>query len=144
MSCRKQKLCKAKVAEVIFCILLNKKYSCLLVESKREFCYKYMSVSQTQAYLGATRPRVGICKPRLDALTCKYVNINTSSIANLGHRTPSWQCRRGDASPPGWLAFETPTNCSPSNTLSQLVREVSFIYVLVCSPTLFYINLQQY
>ena len=47
------------------------------------------------------RPRVGICKSRLDALTCKYMNINISSIANLGHRAPSWQCRRGDASPPG-------------------------------------------
>nr|DAJ47370.1 MAG TPA: hypothetical protein [Caudoviricetes sp.] len=28
------------------------------------------------------------------------MNINTLSIANLGHRTPNWQCRRGDASPP--------------------------------------------
>ena len=51
--------------------------------------------------LGATRPRVGICKSRLEALTYKYMNITNSSIASLGHRTPSWQCRRGDASPPG-------------------------------------------
>ena len=56
---------------------------------------------RTQANLGAMRPRVGICQSRFDALTNKYMNINTSSIANLGHRTPSWQCRRGDASPPG-------------------------------------------
>ena len=58
-------------------------------------------IGGTRPNLGATRPRVGICKSRLDALTNKYMNINTSSIANLGHRTPSWQCRRGDASPPG-------------------------------------------
>ena len=51
--------------------------------------------------LGPTRPRVGICKSRLEALTCKYMNITNSSIASLGHRAPSWQCRRGDASPPG-------------------------------------------
>ena len=50
------------------------------------------------------RGRVGIANLRLDALTNKYMNINTSSIANLGYRTPSWQCRRGDASPPGELA----------------------------------------
>jgi|GEM_PF-720604 len=51
-------------------------------------------IGGTRPNLGATRPRVGICKSRLDALTCKYMNIHTSSIANLGHRTPSWQCRR--------------------------------------------------
>ena len=53
-------------------------------------------IGGTRPNLGATRPRVGICKSRLDALTCKYMNIHTSSIANLGHRAPSWQCRRGD------------------------------------------------
>ena len=35
---------------------------------------------------------VGMCLQKL---------IFISSIANLGYRTPSWQCRRGDASPPG-------------------------------------------
>ena len=49
-------------------------------------------IGGTRPNLGATRPRVGICKSRLDALTCKYMNIHTSSIANLGHRAPSWQC----------------------------------------------------
>ncbi len=58
-------------------------------------------IGGTRPNLGATRPRVGICKSRLEALTCKYMNITNSSIASLGHRTPSWQCRRGDASPPG-------------------------------------------
>ena len=37
---------------------------------------------------------------RLDALTCKYMNTTNKSIANLGYRTPSWQCRRVPASPP--------------------------------------------
>ena len=41
-----------------------------------------------------------LCK-NCSALTCKYMNITNSSIASLGHRAPSWQCRRGDASPPG-------------------------------------------
>ncbi len=58
-------------------------------------------IGGTRPNLGATRPRVGICKSRLDALTCKYMNTKNTSIANLGYRTPSWQCRRGDASPPG-------------------------------------------
>ena len=40
---------------------------------------------ERQLTWGATRPRIGICKSRLDALTCKYMNINTLSIANLGH-----------------------------------------------------------
>ena len=30
--------------------------------------------------LGATRPRVGICKSRLEALTCKYMNIGSMLI----------------------------------------------------------------
>ena len=46
----------------------------------------------TRPHLGATRPRVGICLSRLDALTSKY---NTFSYC-LGHRPPTWQCRRGD------------------------------------------------
>ena len=58
-------------------------------------------IGGTRPNLGATRPRVGICKSRLEALTCKYMNITSLSIASLGHRAPSWQCRRGDASPPG-------------------------------------------
>ena len=41
---------------------------------------------------------VGMCLQKL---------IFISSIANLGYRTPSWQCRRGDASPPGEDAFMT-------------------------------------
>ena len=37
---------------------------------------------------------------RLDALTCKYMNTTNKSIANLGYRTPSWQCRlRGRVAP---------------------------------------------
>ena len=54
----------------------------------------------THPHLGATRPRVGICLSRLDALTSKYISITNRSIANLGYRPPSWQCRREDASPP--------------------------------------------
>ena len=53
-------------------------------------------IGGTRPNLGTTRPRVGICKSRLEALTCKYMNITNSSIASLGHRAPSWQCRRGD------------------------------------------------
>jgi hypothetical protein len=30
--------------------------------------------------LGTTRPRVGICKSRLEALTCKYMNIGSMLI----------------------------------------------------------------
>ena len=30
--------------------------------------------------LGTTRPRVGICKSRLEALTCKYMNIGSVLI----------------------------------------------------------------
>ena len=41
---------------------------------------------------------VGMCLQKL---------IFISSIANLGYRTPSWQCRRGDTSPPGEDAFMT-------------------------------------
>ena len=37
-------------------------------------------IGGTRPNLGATRPRVGICKSRLDALTCKYMNIGSMLI----------------------------------------------------------------
>ena len=39
----------------------------------------------TRPHLGATRPRVGICLSRLDALTSKY---NTFSYCQVGASTP--------------------------------------------------------
>ena len=69
--------------------------------------YYVRACKATRPHLGATRPRVGICLSRLDALTSKYISITNRSIANLGYRPPSWQCRRGDASPPGEDALRT-------------------------------------
>ena len=43
-------------------------------------------LSSPRPHLGATRPRVGICLSRLDALTSKYISITNRSIANLGYR----------------------------------------------------------
>ena len=40
----------------------------------------------TRPYLGATRPRVGICLSRLDALTSKY---NTFSYCQVGASNPN-------------------------------------------------------
>ena len=37
-------------------------------------------IGGTRPNLGATRPRVGICKSRLEALTCKYMNIGSMLI----------------------------------------------------------------
>ncbi len=37
-------------------------------------------IGGTRPHLGATRPRVGICKSRLEALTCKYMNIGSVLI----------------------------------------------------------------
>ena len=67
-------------------------------ENYQNFQIVYIGVQATRPHLGATRPRVGICLTRLDALTSKY---NTFSYCQVGHRPPTWQCRRGDASPPG-------------------------------------------
>ena len=33
-------------------------------------------------------------------LACKYMNIINKGMTNRGLQTPSWQCRREDASPP--------------------------------------------
>ena len=41
----------------------------------------------TRPHLGATRPRVGICLSRLDALTSKYNTFSYFLIAKLGYRT---------------------------------------------------------
>ena len=56
-------------------------------------------LSSPRPHLGATRPRVGICLSRLDALTSKYISITNRSIANLGYR-PQVDTPTGDASPP--------------------------------------------
>ena len=45
-----------------------------------------MGVQATRPHLGATRPRVGICLTRLDALTSKY---NTFSYCQVGASTPN-------------------------------------------------------
>ena len=45
-----------------------------------------MGVQATRPHLGATRPRVGICLTRLDALTSKY---NTFSYCQVGVSTPN-------------------------------------------------------
>ena len=37
-------------------------------------------IGGTRPNLGVTRPRVGICKSRLEALTCKYMNIGSMLI----------------------------------------------------------------
>ena len=37
-------------------------------------------IGGTRPHLWATRPRVGICKSRLEALTCKYMNIGSMLI----------------------------------------------------------------
>ena len=37
-------------------------------------------IGGTRPNLGVTRPRVGICKSRLEALTCKYMNIGSVLI----------------------------------------------------------------
>ena len=44
---------------------------------KREFV---CVIGGARPNLGATRPRVGICKSRLEALTCKYMNIGSMLI----------------------------------------------------------------
>ena len=50
-----------------------------------------VSPGGTQSHLGATRPRVGICLTRLDALASKYKTRSLSyhCIAKLGHRAPT-------------------------------------------------------
>ena len=45
-----------------------------------------MGVHATRPHLGATRPRVGICLTRLDALTSKY---NTFSYCQVWASTPN-------------------------------------------------------
>ena len=55
---------------------------------------------------------VGMCLQKL---------IFISSIANLVYRTPSWQCRRGDASPPGELA--SPPGEDAFMTLGRAARK---------------------
>ena len=47
----------------------------------------YIGALGTRPHLGATRPRVGICLARLDALTSKY---NTFSYCQVGASTPKW------------------------------------------------------
>ena len=66
------------------------------------FCYTICVVSVIQF---VDLPVMEV-HPVLQKDKLKYPNFNLSSIASLGHRTPSWQCRRGDASPPGQLAFK--------------------------------------
>ena len=46
---------------------------------------------RAQSHLGATRPRVGICLTRLDALASKYKTrpLSYHCIAKLGHRAPT-------------------------------------------------------
>ena len=46
---------------------------------------------RAQSHLGATRPRVGICLTRLDALASKYKMrpLSYHCIAKLGHRAPT-------------------------------------------------------
>ena len=53
------------------------------------------------------------------------MNINTSSIANLGHRAPSWQCRRGDASHTGEDTLHG-VNCAPYARVRNIYSETFF------------------
>lgn len=76
----------------------------------------------------------------MQELSCKANAIELARIAESQPIMSKKSTRYVDA----FVVRNSSTNCSPSNTLSLLVREVSFIYALVCSPTLFYINLQQY
>ena len=46
----------------------------------------YIGALATRPHLGATRPRVGICLSRLDALTSKY---NTFSYCQVGASNPN-------------------------------------------------------
>ena len=46
----------------------------------------YIGALGRHPHLGATRPRVGICLSRLDALTSKY---NTFSYCQVGGSTPN-------------------------------------------------------
>ena len=46
---------------------------------------KRRALGRAQSHLGATRPRVGICLPRLDALASKYKTRPTLIIV-----LPSW------------------------------------------------------
>ena len=48
------------------------------------------------------------------------MNITNLSIANLGHRAPSWQCRRGDASPPGEDTLPPGEDASPLDYVALL------------------------
>ena len=48
--------------------------------------YYVRACKATRPHLGATRPRVGICLSRLDALTSKY---NTFSYCQVGVSTPN-------------------------------------------------------
>ena len=50
-----------------------------------------ISPGEGQSHLGATRPRVGICLTRLDALASKYKTrpLSYHCIAKLGHRAPT-------------------------------------------------------
>ena len=53
----------------------------------------------TRPHLGATRPRVGICLSRLDALTSKY---NTFSYCQVGASTPNFPMPTRGRVAPRW------------------------------------------
>ena len=52
--------------------------------------------------VGASSPELGVSRPYLKMM-CPHLGATRPrvGIAKLGFDAPTWQCRRGDASPPG-------------------------------------------
>ena len=57
-------------------------------------------------------------------------------IAKLGHRTPTWQCRRGDASPPSEDASPQVRTRPPPQVRTPLQR--TYIYTCGIIPFMFF------
>ena len=70
-------------------------------------------IGGTRPNLGTTRPRVGICKSRLEALTCKYMNIGSMLIRVgsgllISSKTLTFEVMDTIV----WVKFFFMTNCS--------------------------------
>ena len=88
----------------------------------------------THPHLGATRPRVGICLSRLDALTSKY---NTFSYCQVGASNPNLAIPTRGRVAPRW-GFIIPPSEGASPPQVRMRPQRTYIYTRKTSPFMFF------